>query len=72
MSRKTRRSKKERHKRLMRRIALLEQANADPKRHNGKTRKRELIHLAQTELAFLRAHPGGLVMAKEATDADQA
>ncbi len=34
MSRKTRRSEKQRHKRLMRRIGLLEQANADPKRRN--------------------------------------
>ena len=72
MSRKTRRAKKERHKRLMRRITLLEQANADPKRHNRKTRLRELMHMAQTEIAYLRADPRGVVMLQEATHADQA
>ncbi len=76
MGRKTRRSRRERHKRLMRRITLLEEANADPKRHNRKTRKREMIHLAITDIrrdaAFLQAHPGGLAIAKEASRADQA
>jgi len=51
MSRKTRRSEKRRHKRLMRRIALLEASNCDPKRNNRKTRLRELINMAQTDLA---------------------
>ncbi len=49
MSRRTRRAKKERHKRLMRRIALLEQANADPKRRNRKTRLWEMMNLAITD-----------------------
>ncbi len=64
MSRRTARSEKQRHKRLMRRIALLEQANADPKRHNRKTRLRELINLARTDL---RRHDQA-----EAAHADQA
>ncbi|MGA2699612.1 MAG: hypothetical protein ABSH35_00750 [Isosphaeraceae bacterium] len=62
MSRKTRRSRKERHKRLMRRITLLEQANADPKRRNRKTRLREMWNLAITD--FRRE-------GKEASRADQ-
>ncbi|MGO9114312.1 MAG: hypothetical protein ACLP9L_34280 [Thermoguttaceae bacterium] len=75
MSRNTRRAQKERRKRLLRRITLLVQANADPKRHNRKTRKRELRNLARTELArtdaaYMRAHPGGIAMLQEATDAD--
>ncbi len=51
MSRRTRRSEKRRHKRLMRRIALLEASNRDPKRNNRKTRKRELMNMARTDLA---------------------
>jgi len=45
MSRKTRRSEKRRLKRLLRTLTLLEQANGHPKRHNRKTRKRELMNL---------------------------
>ena len=77
MSRRTKRSERRRHKHLMRRISLLEQSNADPKRHNRKTRKRELVNLCRTDLArtdaaYLRAHPGGIGILQEATDADQA
>jgi len=74
---KTRRAQKQRHKRLMRRIALLEQANADPKRHNRKTRLRELMNLARTDLArtdaaYMRAHPGGIAMLQEVSNANEA
>jgi hypothetical protein len=76
MSRRTARSEKRRHKRLMRRIALLEASNCDPKRNNRKTRKRELMNLvrtdlARTDMAYMRAHPGGIAMLQEATDADE-
>jgi hypothetical protein len=77
MSRNTRRAQKERRKRLLRRITLLEQANADPKRHNRKTRKRELVNLcrtdmARTDAAYIRAHPGGIALVQEVSRADQA
>ncbi len=77
MSRRTARSEKRRHKRLMRRIALLEASNCDPKRKNSKTRKRELMNLARTDLArtdaaYMRAHPGGVAMLQEVSNANQA
>jgi len=77
VGRRTRRSEKRRHKRLYRVLTLLEQANADPKRRNRKTRKRELMNLARTDLArrdaaYMRAHPGGIAMLQEVGDADQA
>ena len=53
MSRRTRRSEKRRRKRLDRVLTLLEQANADPKRRNRKTRKRELINISRTLLAAM-------------------
>ncbi len=67
MSRKTRRSEKRRHKRLMRRIALLEASNCDPKRNNRKTRLRELINMAQTDLASRDSRDSKVV-----SNADQA
>ncbi|HKM54165.1 MAG TPA: hypothetical protein VJY33_12215 [Isosphaeraceae bacterium] len=77
MSRNTRRAKKQREKRLMRRLDLLEQANVDPKRRNRKTRKRELVNLARTDLArtdaaYMRAHPGGIAMLQEVSNANEA
>ena len=77
MSRRTRRSEKRRRKRLDRVLTLLEQANADPKRRNRKTRKRELINLARTDLArtdaaYMRAHPGGIAMLQEVSNANEA
>jgi len=53
MSRRTRRSEKRRRKRLDRVLTLLEQANADPKRRNRKTRKRELMNISRTLLAAM-------------------
>jgi hypothetical protein len=53
MGRKTRRREKRRHKRLMRLISLLEASNCDPKRHNRKTRRRELLNVVWTDLASL-------------------
>jgi len=61
----------------MRRIALLEASNCDPKRNNRKTRKRELMNLARTDLArtdaaYMRAHPGGIAMFQEVSNANEA
>jgi len=50
MSRKTRRWEKRRRKRFMRIISLLEESNGDPKKHNRKTRLREVINYARTEI----------------------
>jgi hypothetical protein len=50
MSPKTRRWEKLRRKRYMRIISLLEESNGDPKGHNRKTRLREVINYARTEI----------------------
>jgi hypothetical protein len=50
MSPKARRWEKLRRKRYMRIISLLEDSNGDPKGHNRKTRLREVINYARTEI----------------------
>jgi len=59
MSRRTIRSEKRRRKRLDRVLTLLEQANADPKRRNRKTRKRELMNLVETHIRLFRGSKYG-------------
>jgi hypothetical protein len=51
MGRNTRRRQDRRHKRLIRLITLLEASNSDPKHHNRKTLKRQLLNIARTDLA---------------------
>jgi hypothetical protein len=63
MSRKTRRSEKQRHKRFARNISLLEASNADPKHRNRKTHLRAVFRWARTDLNRDRA---------EVDNADQA
>jgi|GEM_PF-2235193 len=48
---KTRRAQKQRHKRFIRIITLLEESNADPKHHNRKTRLREVMNYSRWHIA---------------------